>query len=107
MKDMQVTCLSSSGPKRQVSRFAAGLAVSLLAAACSSAATSAATSPTGTGQAAATSTVWLCLPGMPDDPCRQSLATTAVTATGATSVSSPKPTASATFACFYVYGRLC
>jgi Spy/CpxP family protein refolding chaperone len=67
MKDMQVTCLSSSGPKRQVSRFAAGLAVSLLAAACSSAATSAATSPTGTGQAAATSTGWLCLPGMPDD----------------------------------------
>ncbi len=43
---------------------------------------------------------------MPDDPCQQSLATTAVTATGATMVSSPKPTASATFACFYVYGTV-
>ena len=40
------------------------------------------------------------------DPCKQSLATTAVTATGARSVSSPKPTASATFACFYVYGTV-
>jgi hypothetical protein len=40
---------------------------------------------------------------MPDDPCAQSLATTAVTATGGTSVTSPKPAASARFACFYVY----
>ena len=43
---------------------------------------------------------------MPDDPCQQSLATTAVTATGARSVSSPKPAASTTFACFYVYGTV-
>ncbi len=43
---------------------------------------------------------------MTNDPCQQSLATTAVTAAGATSVSSPKPTASATFACFYVYGTV-
>ena len=40
------------------------------------------------------------------DPCQQSLATTAVTATGARSVSSPKPTAPAAFACFYVYGTV-
>jgi hypothetical protein len=110
MKDMQVTCLSRPGPQHQLSRFAAAaaglLAASLLAAACSSAATSPASSPPGSGQAAATSTVWLCLPGMPDDPCQQSLTTTAVTATGATSVSSPKPTASAAFACFYVYGTV-
>jgi hypothetical protein len=43
---------------------------------------------------------------MTDDPCQQSLATTAVTATGARSVSSPKPTASTSFACFYVYGTV-
>jgi Protein of unknown function (DUF3089) len=43
---------------------------------------------------------------MTNDPCSQSLATTAVTATGATSVSSPTPTASAAFACFYVYGTV-
>jgi hypothetical protein len=106
MKDMQVTCLSRPGAKHQVSRVAAVaaglLAASLLAAACSSAATS----PASSGQASATSTVWLCLPGMTFDPCQQSLATTAVTATGARSVSSPKPTASTTFACFYVYGTV-
>jgi hypothetical protein len=43
---------------------------------------------------------------MTDDPCRQSTATTAVTATGSTSISSRKPTASAEFACFYVYGTV-
>ena len=114
MEDMQVTCLSRSATKRQVWRFAAVagglLAVTLLTAACSSSATSpassAATSPASSGQASATSTVWLCKPGMPDDPCINSLATTAVTATGATSVSSPKPTTSTTFACFYVYGTV-
>jgi hypothetical protein len=112
MKDMQVTCLSRSGAKHQVSRFTAAagglLAATLLTAACSPAATSptssAATSPAGSGQASATSTVWLCKPAMPEDPCINTLATTAVTAAGARSVSSPKPATSTTFACFYVYG---
>jgi Protein of unknown function (DUF3089) len=113
MNDMQVTCLSGSGAKHQVSRFAAvaaALLAATLTASCSSTATSTATSATtsvgGSGSASATSTVWLCLPGMASDPCQQSLATTAVTATGARSVSSPKPTASASFACFYVYGTV-
>jgi hypothetical protein len=113
MKDMQVTCLSGSGAKHQVSRFsavAAGLLVATLTASCSSTATATSattsTSASGSGSAPATSTVWLCLPGMTDDPCQQSLATTAVTATGARSVSSPKPTASTSFACFYVYGTV-
>jgi len=43
---------------------------------------------------------------MTSDPCRQELETTAITATGATSVSSPQPTTSTTFACFYVYGTV-
>lgn len=43
---------------------------------------------------------------MADDPCRQDLATTAITATGAKSVSSPQPTSSTAFACFYVYGTV-
>jgi hypothetical protein len=110
MRDMQVTCLSRSVAKHQVSRFAAVtgglLAATLLTAACSSAATSPASSPASSGPVSATSTVWLCLPGMTDDPCQQSLATTAITATGARSVSSPKPTTSTTFACFYVYGTV-
>jgi Protein of unknown function (DUF3089) len=110
MRDMQVTCLSESAAKHQVSRVAAVvgglLAASLLAASCSSTATSVTTSASGSGAASAASTVWLCKPGMPDDPCTQSLATTAVTATGTTAVSSPKPTTSTSFACFYVYGTV-
>ncbi len=65
-----------------------------------------AASPASSGQASATSTVWLCKPGMPDDPCINTLATTAVTAAGTRSVSSPKPATSTTFACFYVYGTV-
>jgi hypothetical protein len=103
MKDMQVTCLSRIGAHHRFVAVAGGLlAASLLAAACSSAATS----PASSGPAPATSTVWLCLPGMTSDSCRQELATTAITATGATSVSSPQPTTSTTFACFYVYGTV-
>jgi Protein of unknown function (DUF3089) len=97
MKDMQVTCLS------RFAAVAAGLlAASFLIAACSSTAAS----PASSGQTAATSTVWLCLPGMTSDPCRQNLATTAITATGARSVSSPQPTTSTRFACFYIYGTV-
>jgi len=104
--------------KHQVSRSGAVagglLAATLLAAACSSPAnssaslptTSWASSPASSGPASVTSTVWLCKPGMSDDPCINSLATTAVTATGARSVSSPKPTTSTTVACFYVYGTV-
>jgi hypothetical protein len=109
---MQVTCLSGSGAKHQVSRFAAVagglLAATFLTASCSSTPTapSATASTGGSGSASATSTVWLCKPGMPGNVCVQDLATTAVTATGTTSVSSPKPTTSATFACFYVYGTV-
>jgi Protein of unknown function (DUF3089) len=109
MRDMQVTCLSGSAAKHQVSQFATVvgglLAASLLAASCSSTATSVTTSAGGSGSAPA-STVWLCKPGMPDDPCAQSLATTAVTATGTTSTNAPKPTTSTSFACFYVYGTV-
>ena len=110
MKDMQVTCLSRSRAKHLVSRFAVAagglLAATFLTASCSSAATSAATSLSSSGQASATSTVWLCKPGMPDDPCINTLATTAVTAAGTRSVSSPKPATSTKFACFYVYGTV-
>jgi hypothetical protein len=107
---MQVTCLFASGAERQLSRFvavAAGLlAASLLVASCSSTATSVTSSAGGSGSAPAVSTVWLCKPGIPDDPCTQSLATTVVSPTGAISVSSPKPTNSTGFACFYVYGTV-
>ena len=54
----------------------------------------------------ASGVVWLCQPGMSGDPCTQSLATTAVTASFATSTVAPKPAASSGFDCFYVYGTV-
>jgi len=110
MRYMQVTCLSEWVAERRVSRFAAAaaglLAASVLAASCSSTATSVTTSAGGSGSASAASTVWLCKPGMPDDPCTQSLETTVVSPTGAISISTPKAVDPASFACFYVYGTV-
>ena len=50
-------------------------------------------------------TVWLCRPGTALDPCTYSRASTSVSASGATSVSSnPAPSSTAKrFDCFYVY----
>ena len=52
------------------------------------------------GQAA---TVWLCRPGLANDPCTSSLAATVVQASGASSAAVAKPAASSGFDCFYVY----
>jgi pimeloyl-ACP methyl ester carboxylesterase len=86
------------------------LVACVLAASCSSATTSPATSSTapagGSGSAPAASTVWLCKPGLPDDPCTRSLETTVVSPTESISIRTPKPTTSTGFACFYVYGTV-
>jgi hypothetical protein len=57
------------------------------------------------GQAASTSgTVWLCRPGLADDPCEASAASTAVSADGSTKVTPAEALATASkFDCFYVY----
>ena len=62
-----------------------------------------ASASSATRKAAAASPVWLCKPGMPDDPCTSSLATTVVQASGATSVSHANVDAASKFDCFYVY----
>jgi pimeloyl-ACP methyl ester carboxylesterase len=49
------------------------------------------------------STVWLCKPGMADDPCTSSLRTTVVQASGAESLLNPQINAASKFDCFYVY----
>jgi hypothetical protein len=109
---MQVTCLSEpesapvpAGPRSRRGRNFAVLAVALAGAlglaGCGSSPSSS-THALGTS----TSTVWLCRPGMPDDPCTQSLQTTVVSPTGAISISTPKPANPARFACFYVYGTV-
>jgi hypothetical protein len=51
----------------------------------------------------AKSTVWLCKPGLANDPCTSSLATTVVKASGSTSVANAKPATASGFDCFYVY----
>ncbi len=54
-------------------------------------------------RAARSGTVWLCRPGMADDPCASSLATTVVQASGAHSVVTAEPDTGSKFDCFYVY----
>ena len=52
---------------------------------------------------APSTTVWLCQPGQPNDPCAFSSASTAVTARGSTSATPAEPASSSAFDCFYVY----
>ncbi len=56
-----------------------------------------------TAKPAAQHTVWLCFPGKPSDPCSGSLATTAISANGSTSVVHSKVAAHPAIDCFYVY----
>jgi hypothetical protein len=51
----------------------------------------------------APATVWLCRPGINDDPCTSSLTATAITASGATSVLKASDAPNSRFDCFYVY----
>ena len=61
----------------------------------------------GSAAPGAGTTVWLCRPGLADDPCTDSLRTTVVSTDRVTSVSTPVPSpSSARFACFYVYGTV-
>jgi hypothetical protein len=56
------------------------------------------------GQATHGSTVWLCRPGLPHDPCTVPFTTTSVSSTGSrTEENASPPSSSSTFDCFYVY----
>ena len=95
---------------RIFSLLGAAVVVGLVLAGCGSSSPSPSSGASGSSTSTSTSgssasTVWLCLPGMADDPCTQSMETTVVNPTGARSVSTPEPSSSsAKFACFYVYG---
>jgi hypothetical protein len=88
-------------PSSSVALVVAGLLVmTLIAVSCSSAAPSAGTSP----PKASTSTVWLCRPAQPHDPCAPDLITTEVSASGKSKVIRPSVASTASkFDCFYVY----
>ena len=53
--------------------------------------------------AATSTTVWLCRPGLANDPCTSSLATTVIQATGAKSTTTASVNTASKFDCFYVY----
>jgi hypothetical protein len=101
-----VDALSTEGralrPSRGTSVLLEVLAVALAVVFCAAVAPLAVA---GT-ERSSTSTVWLCRPGMADDPCTSSLATTVISASGKTSVSSSTPKTPARFACFYAYGTV-
>jgi Protein of unknown function (DUF3089) len=88
----------STGARRPHARTAAAAAALALAALALSSATASAG-----GASAGSTTVWLCRPGLADDPCRSSLAATVVTASGSASTVAARPAANPRFDCFYVY----
>ena len=53
--------------------------------------------------AAQAETVWLCKPGMADNPCAGSLETTVYTSSGESTVETPRRAKRPKFDCFYVY----
>jgi len=65
--------------------------------------TTATTSPGSVGRTDAAGTVWLCRPGLVDDPCTANLDATTVRADGSTTVTSARPAPTPSIDCFYVY----
>jgi Protein of unknown function (DUF3089) len=106
-------CCAVGRSGRPVGRAVAFLAVavSALITACgSSRPASTGTSRPDTPSGAASSspgnpsaTVWLCRPGLANDPCTDSLEATTVPAHGARTVQQPSTETSPPFDCFYVY----
>jgi hypothetical protein len=100
---------------RRVVRVVAIVAVSASLAACagSSPTPGAGSSATGSTEVSSTAAVpssaptvvWLCRPGLTDNPCEQDLTATAVSADGSTAVQSPAPAPAVDppIDCFYIY----
>ncbi len=82
------------------------LLAATLSASCSSTAAPHATtaaSTTVTGQPDASGTVWLCRPGLANDPCTANLTTTVVHANGEKTIQTAAPAPNPPVDCFYVY----
>jgi len=58
---------------------------------------------TASPEAEASRTVWLCRPGLADNPCASNLETTVVSADGTSTVESAVPAEDPPIDCFYVY----
>ena len=68
-----------------------------------SASTAASSSGNGVTRTDAAGTVWLCRPGLSDDPCAGNLSTTVVTASNNRTVKHAVATGNSKFDCFYLY----
>lgn len=65
--------------------------------------TTTSTAPARVSRTDAAGTVWLCRPGLADDPCAGDLDATAVSADGSTTSRPAQPAPASKFDCFYVY----
>jgi len=72
-------------------------------AATASSSGAASPSTTASPSAESSSTVWLCRPGLPDNPCESSLETTVVSGDGTTGTESAVAAENPSIDCFYVY----
>ena len=95
-------------PRKVIARHLAGrLAAAVLIAATgvlgAGAARGSAAGGSGAAQPDAAGTVWLCRPGMANNPCAAPLDTTVMQATGATSVRHITSATGSPFDCFFLY----
>jgi len=65
--------------------------------------TTAGPATTAAPSAAPSNTVWLCRPGLADNPCESDLTTTVISADGSTSTEAAAPAEDPPIDCFYVY----
>ncbi len=84
-------------------RLAAALAIGFAALSCLPWIPEVAGAETSGATSGATSTVWLCRPGLADDPCTAPLTATVVRSDGSRTVQTAEPARNPPIDCFYVY----
>ncbi len=101
----------ASARRRGVTAAMTTVLAGVLVAACSSttpgatprATTTVPATGSGVARTDAAGTVWLCRPGLADDPCAGNLDATSVSADGSTLRQPAQPATTSRFDCFYVY----
>ncbi len=81
----------------------AGLTAVVISCGGSSKATVEQTTPAATATGAPSNTVWLCKPGLPNNPCESELTATVVNVDGSRSIENASPAEEPPIDCFYVY----
>ena len=96
---------SGGRSRRRAAKAAlAGVALSLVAAiGISCGGSSSSKTPAASATEAPSNTVWLCKPGLADNPCEVDMTTTVISSDGSTTTESPSPAKDPPIDCFYVY----